>query len=190
MNKTIPMPTPITIHSRADMEAVLENIVQLQLARAELEAAQERAVTAVREKYREELEQIDGFLQLETSWAEAWARQNPDVFSEKKSLEFTHATIGFRQHPMKVERLSKDCPWPKLAERLTQLPWGERYLRQPPQEIDKEAILAARAELTPAQLRQAGIKLVQEERFYISPHRTATTPKLTQHYAPVWQEAA
>ena len=50
--------------------------------------------------------------------------------------------------------------------------------------MNKEALLADRAELSPAELRQAGLKIVQEERFFIVPHRE------TEAAAEDWQEAA
>jgi hypothetical protein len=36
--------------------------------------------------------------------------------------------------------------------------------------VNKEALLADRAELLAPELRKVGLKIVQEERFYITPH--------------------
>jgi hypothetical protein len=72
-----------------------------------------------------------------------------------------------------------------IAQKLGEFGWGRRYLRQPALEVNKEALLADRAELSPAELRQAGLKIVQEERFFIAPHREAEAAS-----AEDWREAA
>jgi phage host-nuclease inhibitor protein Gam len=178
-------PTAPTIQNREQLEAVIENIVQLQFDRAELEREQEREITSIRERYRAPLAELDRYLLLETTWAETWARQNPDAFTDKRSLACTHAVVGFRVSPPRVERASRKWTWTEIALKLSDIAWGKRYLRQPPHEVNKEALLADRSELAAVELRKVGIKIVQEERFYITPHaESAAQPESN------WQEAA
>jgi phage host-nuclease inhibitor protein Gam len=177
-------PAVPTIHTRQELETVLENIVQLQLDRAELERDQEREITAIRQKYRAPLAEMDRYLLLETTWVETWSRNHPDIFAEKRSLVCTHATIGFRVGPPRVDRASRKWNWSDISLKLSELAWGRRYLRQPALEVNKEALLADRTELAPAELRQIGIKIVQDERFFIQPHGPAESAET------VWQEAA
>jgi phage host-nuclease inhibitor protein Gam len=174
MNKTIPLPaaTPApTITSRHELDAVVENIVQLQLNRAELEREQEQEIAGVRQKFRAPLAEIERYLTLESAWVETWARSHPDTFRDRQSLALTHAVIGFRISPHRVDRASRKWTWGVIAQKLGELAWGRRYLRQPALEVNKEALLADRVELSPAELRTVGLKIVQEERFFISPHR-------------------
>jgi phage host-nuclease inhibitor protein Gam len=179
-----PAPTP-TITSRHELDAVVENIVQLQLNRAEIERNQDQEIADIRQKYRAPLAEIERYLTLETSWVENWARANPSAFTGRQSLALTHAVIGFRISPHRVDRASRKWTWTDIALKLGELAWGRRYLRQPALEVNKEALLADRAELAPAELKQAGLKIVQEERFYISPHRENDTAETHD-----WQEAA
>lgn len=179
-----PAPTP-TIQSRHELDAVVENIVQLQLNRAEIERAQDQEIANIRQKYRAPLAEIERYLTLESSWVENWARRNPGAFTGRQSLALTHAVIGFRVSPHRVDRASRKWTWTDIALKLGEFSWGRRYLRQPALEVNKEALLADRAELIPAELKQAGLKIVQEERFYISPHRGSESAEPGE-----WQEAA
>jgi phage host-nuclease inhibitor protein Gam len=174
-----------TIQSRHELDAVVENIVQLQLHRAELEHAQEQEIADVRQKYRAQLAELERYLMLESSWVESWARGNPSSFVGRQTLALTHAVIGFRIFPHRVDRASRKWTWSEIAQKLGEFGWGRRYLRQPALEVNKEALLADRAELSPAELKQAGLKIVQEERFYISPHRESEASSESD-----WQEAA
>src|SRR5277367_3363915 len=98
----------------------------------------------------------------------------------------THAVIGFRVSPPRIDRASRKWTWAEVAVKLSELAWGRRYLRTPAPEVNKEALLADRAELSTAELKQAGIKIVQDERFYITPHREETSAEAES----AWQEAA
>jgi phage host-nuclease inhibitor protein Gam len=180
-------PAAPSIQTRQQLDVVVENIIQLQLDRAELERAQEREITAVRQKFRPPLAELDRYLAAETTWVETWARENPGAFGEKRSFDCTHAIIGFRVTPPRIERASRKWTWSAVALKLADLGWGKRYLRVPAPEVNKEAILADRAELSAVELRQAGLRISQEERFFIAPHDGAesVSPLETD-----WQEAA
>src|SRR5271163_2463176 len=100
-------PTAPVIQTRPQLEAVLENIARLQVERAELHRAQENEIAAVRQRYRAPLAEMDHYLDLETSWAEAWALTHPDALAADRSLTSAHATIGFRAAPPRIERASR-----------------------------------------------------------------------------------
>jgi phage host-nuclease inhibitor protein Gam len=189
MNNTIPLPVSApapTITSRHELDAVVENIVQLQLNRAEIEREQDQEIAGIRQKFRAPLAEIERYLTLETTWVETWARSHPDSFRDRQSLALTHAVIGFRVSPHRVDRASRKWTWGAIAEKLGEMAWGRRYLRQPALEVNKEALLADRADLSPAELRTVGLKIVQEERFYIAPHRETEGIEADE----AWQEAA
>jgi len=134
---------------------------------------------------------MEHYLDLETSWAEAWARGNPGAFAADRSLACAHATIGFRAAPPRIERASRRWTWSRIAQTLAGLAWGGRYLRVPAPEVDKEALLADLAGLSPLELRNAGIKIVQGERFFITPHPHPGAETTSAPVAePAWREAA
>ena len=187
-----PTPSPAAapvIQTRQHLEAVLENIAHLQRERDELRRAQEKEIAAVRQRYRAPLAEMEHYLELETSWAESWAREHPGALAADRSLACAHATIGFRAEPPRIERASRRWTWSRIAQTLAGLAWGGPYLRIPAPEVDKEALLADLADLSPIELRNAGLKIVQGERFFITPHQTSETTSAAT-IEPAWQEAA
>jgi len=189
---SLPQPSPAAapaIQTRQQLDAVLENIAHLQRERDELYHAQETEIAAVRQRYRAPLAEMEHYLDLETSWAESWARGNPSVLAADRSLACAHATLGFRATPPRIERASRRWTWSRIALTLAGLAWGKRYLRIPSPEVDKEALLADLADLSPVELRHAGLRVVQGERFFITPHQPAETAS-TPGAEPAWQEAA
>jgi phage host-nuclease inhibitor protein Gam len=173
------------ITTRQQLDALLENIATLQRERENLYRAQEAEIAAVRQRYRAPLAELDHLLDVETNWAEAWARQNSAVLGANRSLACEHARIGFRAEPPRIERASRRWTWSRIALTLAGLAWGRRYLRTPAPEVDKEALAADLARLSPVELRNAGMIVVQGERFFITPNETAETTAESP-----WQEAA
>ena len=176
----IPLTRPcaaVTIRTRPQLELLLENIATLQRERADLFAAQERELAAVRHRYRAQLTEIEEMLRLETSWAETWAQTHPEALAADRQLTGPHATLGFRAAPPRIDRASRRWTWTRIATTLAGLAWGPRYLRVPAPEVDKDAIAADLGKLSITELRAAGI-VTHGETFFIGPHATA------------WQEAA
>jgi phage host-nuclease inhibitor protein Gam len=175
------------IHTREQLEAVLENIAHLHLARNELRRAQEDEIAAIRQRYRAPLAEMSQYLELETSWTEAWAHQHPESFVAGRSLVSAHATIGFCATAPRIERASRRWTWSRIAATLGELAWGKRYLRVPAPEVDKEALVADLASLSAEDLRSAGMIVVQGEQFFLTPH---SEPQNASAHEPAWQEAA
>ena len=179
-----PLPSAApTIQTRQHLDVVVENIVHLQRDRDELACAQEKEIAAIREKYRASLAELERYLLLEKSWVENWARENRGAFAANRTLDCAHATIGFISTPPRIERASRRWTWSRIAQCLSEVAWGRRYLRQPAPEVDKEALVANLATLSPVDLRAAGIKIIQGERFQITPREEAEN-------TVSWQEAA
>ena len=166
-NPTVPASK---IQSRQQLEAVVENIVQLQRERDELHRAQENKIAAIRHRYRASLAEIENYLDLETGWAEIWAAGNRDTFNHSHGLHCDHAILSFHAEPLRLERASRRWTWTRIAAALSGLSWGGRYLRTPPPDVDKEALIADLANLSQVELRNAGMLVIQGERFVITPH--------------------
>jgi phage host-nuclease inhibitor protein Gam len=192
MIATILSDSPLSeVQSRQQLDALVENIVKLQHDRAEMEGEQERELTAVRQKFRAPLAELDRYIALESAWVETWARRHRGAFGGGGTLACTHATIGFRPEPPRVERVSGKWSWPEIALRLSELLWGRRYVQTAAPEVNAEAILADRANLSAGELRKAGLKIVEDERFFIAPHGPEESgDPAAAAQDPDWQEAA
>ena len=165
-------PTAPTIRTREQLDAVVENIVRLQLEQGDLLDAQENEIAAVREKYRVSSSRWT----VSRKWKPRGPRRGrwPTLAAfDERLLDCPHATIGFRETSPRVERASRKWTWTAAALKLAESEWGRRYLRIPSPEVDKEALLADQPTLSAEELRQAGIKIVQGERFFAEPHPPA-----------------
>jgi len=172
-----PAAPTVAVRTRQQLDVLLENIATLQRERARLLATQEKEIAAVRQRHRAALTEVETFLRAETSWAETWAQAHPEALAGRK-LVSSHATLGYRAGPPHIDRASRRWTWTRIATTLAGLAWGQRYLRLPAPEVDKEALAADLGKLSLTDLRNAGMIVTQGETFFIEPHPTA------------WQEAA
>ncbi len=161
--------TPILIQSRESMASVVSSIVDAKLKHSALINEMEQKILAIQSEYKSELDTLARQIEINESAAYIWSQQNLAEFGDKKSIDFTSATVGFRTSPPKVVPANSKISDKSIARLLEALEWGEPYLNYPDPKPDKEAILADRNKLTPDQLRAAGIKIEQEEIFYIQP---------------------
>ena len=168
---TTPFPTVAgpSIQTRQQLETVLENIAALRHEHTALQLAQENEIAAVRLRYRAQLAELETFLDLETAWVETWALAHPEAFANAgRAITSAHATIGFRAGPPRLERASRRWTWSRIAHTLATLPWGRRYLRLPPPEVDRDALLADLPKLSLADLRATGLRVHQGDQFYLT----------------------
>ncbi len=156
--------TKSVVASRAHAETLLGDIAaqtaQLNALKAELDTE----VTAVRQKFEGRIDGLGKQLEQKSGLLQQWAEGAPEEFKDKKSIDFLHGRIGFRTGTPKLKTLAGwtfdrvlsviDSMWVRVT-----------------QTVDKEALLAAYAsgELTDAALRVSGMKVVQEEAFFVDP---------------------
>lgn len=162
---------PVTDPSSIAIETVMADIATFKNAERKITADLDAVIHAAREFVQPELTEISASLAILTAKAQAWAEAHPEKFAKKKSLELTHGTLGFRTGTPKVALLNRKWSWKKaLKFTETSLPG---FIRHVP-EIDKDAILAdfTNGAATAVELASAGLKVVQDESFYIEPNLT------------------
>jgi phage host-nuclease inhibitor protein Gam len=175
------------VRTRAQLEALLENIAELQREREAAWQAQEAELAEVRARHRAQLTELQQLLALETSWAEAWARQHRAELGADGALSTAHATLGFRAQAPRIERASRRWTWSRITATLAALPWGARYLRTPEPVVDPEAIVADLDKLSREELHAAGMEVVEGEQFFLTTRGVAETAKQPES---AWREAA
>lgn len=82
-------------------------------------------------------------------------------------VDLANGRIGRRMHPPKLAPLNKSWTWGRIAE-LLQVKFGMTYLRTRDPEVDRDRV---KAELAVEELKQLGLKLDQDEKFYAEPAR-------------------
>ena len=158
------LPVPIT---REQAENVVGQIRMLKIRQMTVQAEREAKHQEVDKFFASELGSLAGRLDERAGWVQSWAEANPTLFEKRKSIEFTHGTVGFRTGTPKLALLDRKWNWEKVLEQVRRL--LPAFIRDTPT-IDKEAILAQRAE--PAlqfAIKGCGMKVVQDESFYVEP---------------------
>jgi len=80
------------------------------------------------------------------------------------------AIVGFAiSTKAKVAMANEGDNWESVALRLEGLSWGEAFVRYPDPEVDKDALIKERDNITAKQLEAAGIRIDQPEKFYVQP---------------------
>lgn len=163
----------------AGMEAMVAEITNLAIEHAGVSAELDR-ITAERERaLADELRPLQLKAELVAKRAkarlarvEAFVADHRDELmpDKKKSFELPTAVVGFALSTKpKVVLANEGDDWSSVATRLEGLKWGEPFVREPAPEVDKDAILAARETLTEHQLKTAGLRIEQPEKFYVQP---------------------
>ena len=156
--------------SREGLEAAVAEAATLKIQFAAAKAAMELEIARVQERHQEPLLALGRQIEIREAGVFVYCQQHrAQLFTEKKSMDFLLATVGFRTEPPSVEKCSKKDTWSAIAKRLEALDWGVRYITTPDPEVDKKALLADRDRLTAGQLSEAGIRFEQDEFFYITP---------------------
>lgn len=157
------------IKSRAEMEALARKIAEAKIEQQSLTAAMDAAITAARETFEGRLgclsEKIEGQMALAQSWAEA----NPAEFGQAKSIDMVHAVIGFRTGTPKLKTLA-GWTFDRVLQYLRDA--GLMKFIRVKEEVDKERLIASREQLLDGDYRAMGVRIVQEESFYVEPKLT------------------
>lgn len=158
-------PASITRH---DAERLVTEIAALANDQRAINSALDAEIIAARDKVKVPLANIAASIKEKSALVRAWADENPDAFDKRKSIDFANGTIGFRTGTPKAALLNRSWTWEKVLDAVTRI--LPAFVRNKP-EIDKEAIIGQREELS-EYLPMVGIKVVQEETFFIEPRLT------------------
>lgn len=169
-NKRIKV-TGCTIRSRTEAEAVLGDIRTITINRNVAMADRERETKVIDDNYRPTLEKLGREIETKSEQLRNWAEANEQEFKGLKSLEMTHGQMGWRIGNPTLKPLTS-WTWDRVLERLQAMlkdsPGLSRFIRTKA-EVNKQALLDERETLLPDDLRSMGVKVVQEEAFFIEP---------------------
>ncbi|HPA20929.1 MAG TPA: host-nuclease inhibitor Gam family protein [Verrucomicrobiae bacterium] len=181
---------PIKIHSAEAMRGTVAEYCRLLAERTERKALLDQEVIGVQARHAEDLNRLDmAIARHEQAVAVFCEIHRDEIFPEKrKSLDLPSAVVGFRINPPKVEkgRGMGKVPEKDLAVRLASVEIreggredgallfrGEDYVRFGDPGIDKAKLIADRDIIPAEAFSAAGISVVQEEEFFISPKAEA-----------------
>jgi phage host-nuclease inhibitor protein Gam len=136
---------------------------------AKINATIDVQMTAIREKYADEMAKLQEKKDKSFDVMQAYAVENKDeLFAKKKSMESVHGTIGFRTGTPKLKTL-KGFTWASVTNLLKEfLPTYVRVTEEPA----KDKLLADRECVEVAELfPKVGIAVTQDETFYVEPKK-------------------
>jgi phage host-nuclease inhibitor protein Gam len=154
------------VRTRADLEVVVREIAELTLARNTEQTELDRDITAAREAHELQLSALTKTLEEKTELARAWSDANPSEFNRLKSLDLVHGIIGWRTGQPTLKTLS-GWTWDRVLEKLKTLGWLP-YVRTK-EEVNKQQIIADRETIAPEDMRAIGVRVIQDESFFVEP---------------------
>lgn len=168
---------PPTIKSRAEVEAILGEIARLTSFQQQTSALMDQRHTEIRDEYLDQLSNAEQEKAALMEAARNWAEANPDEFGKTKSIEMLHGVMGWRVGMPQLKTVA-GWTWDRVLEKLRSVSAYAVFVRTK-QEVDKAAILGLREELLDGDLRAMGVRIVQEESFYVDPKLTEVETKAT-----------
>jgi phage host-nuclease inhibitor protein Gam len=159
--------TEPALNSRADAERVLGELARATAERDQLTAELEGKLTEIRQRYEKQIDSLEILVEAATDRLQVWAEANPAEFGARKSLDLLHGSLGFRTGNPTLKTLS-GWTWDRVQEKLVG-PLA-KFLRTKV-EPDKAGLHSAhqRGEIDEAGLRGIGLRVVQDEAFFIEP---------------------
>ncbi len=162
-----------TIATRSEAEAVMNELALAANNRRKLISRLDAVLLAAQEKEAPGIAACDAVIKAQSDALRAWAEANPAEFGKKKSIEFFAGTLGFRTSTPKLALLSRAWNWDKVLATLKASPLYQKFIRTK-EEVDKESILAEAAAHPCFDAGYMGLKVVQDESFYVEPALTET----------------
>ena len=153
--------------SMDEVGALVGKFTQASIALDALTAEMNAELDEIRKRYAARTERLATTAGEAQELVAAWAAGNKARFEKDRSIDFARGIVGFRLGNFKVTT-PKGITQADAAQMLAALPWGKPFIRETV-ELNKEALIAARTELTAAQCAKAGVSIVQEEHFFLSP---------------------
>lgn len=153
--------------SREEFEQSMAEYAAAESREQSIKAKMEAELTKVRAKYAEQLEDLEAVKEVHFNVVEQYAVEHrSELFADKKKVEGVHCTIGFRTGSPKLALIS-GVTWPMVTERCREfLP---DYIKTS-YDLAKSKLLADRGkEEVSSQFEKLGVKVVQEESFYLDP---------------------
>jgi phage host-nuclease inhibitor protein Gam len=156
---------------RAEVELLVRELCFASVAIDESTAKMNEELAQVRSRYEPELAAQRATYEGLFAMAEEWAAAHPQEFASRKSIAMVHGTVGYRTGQPTLSPI-RGMTWQKVLGVLKSLQPAFVRVKE---EIDKQGLTAAAADLGEENLKTIGLRLTQAERFYVDVHKEAAT---------------
>lgn len=154
------------IETRAQFDSTVDAICKLQLDREERVTERDRLLAEIREKHDPEIERLGEEIAAKLVLCEKYAITHRDtLFGKIKSAASSLATFGFRIGNPTLKLLNRKWKWSDVVATLKAT--GRLDLIITKEDPDKNGL----KKLPDAELATIGLRIEQEETFFIEPKR-------------------
>ncbi len=157
------------VPSREAMESLVGEIAVLQNQQRLLTSAMDGQIQSIRQHYLAQLTAQNEALEQKMQLARLWAEANPDEFGPARSIETLHGAVGWRTGQPALKTLA-GWTFDRVLQTL-KCAGALAYIRVK-EEVHKQNLLSDRDALGSEKLRQFGLRVVQEETFFVEPKLT------------------
>jgi phage host-nuclease inhibitor protein Gam len=161
--------TQPVIRTREAMESLIGEIAALQNQQRLLTAAMDGQIQDIREQYEAQLAAQNEALDQKMEHARAWSEANPHEFGAARSIETVHGTVGWRTGQPALKTVP-GWTFDRVLQTL-KAAGAAGYIRVK-EEVHKQNLLSDREVIGPEKLREIGLRVVQEETFFVEPKLT------------------
>lgn len=165
------------IATREEAEQVLHDIAIAVNARRKVAADMDAEILVVKNRCQPHLTKLDEQIEADTNRLASFATDHPDIFpKDRKSVQWLAGKFGFRTDTPSLAPVSRAFTWQKILGVIA-LKRLRKFIRTKA-EVDKDAILArCGTKEKPTKFQRTmlpllGLKLVQEEKFFVEPDLT------------------
>ena len=157
------------IKTYEELELQLKEYAVNYAALAKKEAEMNEKLNKIKEDFEEKTKELRYTAETMQVEINAFCTKNKSDFDKVRSKEFQFGVVGFRVNPPKVILLNRKYNLKTVLELVKRL-YKKAYVRVK-EDLDKEAMLAdyAGKKLDDGKLAGVGLKVDQDEQFYINP---------------------
>ena len=157
------------IRTREALESLIGEIAAIKNRQRLLTAAMDEQIQFIRAQYEVQLAAQNDALEQKMERARVWSEANPLEFGAVRSIQTVHGALGWRTGGPSLRTLT-GWTWDRVKETLKSM-GAVGYLRVK-EEVNKQNLLSDRETLGAEKLRQLGLRVVQEETFFVEPKLT------------------
>lgn len=161
--------------TREEMEQLVGEIAAMKIEERRLKALLDEHINGLKDSYLPQISRCNEVVAARMPAALAWAEAHPEDFGRLRSIEILHGTIGWRTNTPSLKTLS-GWTWDRVLDVVKKLPALTGYIRTR-EEMNRQALLNDRDALGTDGLRALGLKVVQEDEFYVEPKLTETATR-------------
>jgi phage host-nuclease inhibitor protein Gam len=161
--------TQPVIRTREAMESLIGEIAALKNQQRLLTAAMDGQIQTIREQFEPQLAAQNEALDQKMEHARVWSESNLDEFGAARSIETVHGVVGWRTGQPALRTLP-GWTFDRVLQTL-KTEGAAGYIRVK-EEVHKQNLLSDREALGVEKLRELGLRVVQDETFFVEPKLT------------------